>query len=290
MELADLETFCTIARHGSLSRAAQALYIAQPTVSHRLKALEAELGQKLFRRSSQGVTLTAEGEIFLPHAVRAVEAAREGRRALSQEAADTSPLLLASAPTFASYRLPSLLAALVKARPEVDLRVHVARSDEVLRAVRQGQAHAGFVRMTVEEEDLETVVIETEPILLVASPKALPPSDGSWLDGPFIRYDRSSPFWHELDVILARSGALGRVTMELDSLEGVKAMVRAGLGAAFLPRWSVEAEIRSDILREISLPVELPGRTLALVSRKGEIAHPALRHLRFIALQGRDPS
>lgn len=290
MELAELETFMAIAESGSLSRAATLLYIAQPTVSHRLQRLEQELGQPLFIRESRGARLTAAGEAFLPHAARAVEAARAGRQAVQHPRPEAQPLLLASAPTVATYRLPGVLAEILQTWPGLEVKVHVARSDEVLEAIRQGEAHAGFVRIAVPDPDLEAVPLPREPVVLVASPRAVAPHPEGWVRGPFVHYDQRSSFWRELDVALFRLGVERRVLVELDSLEGVKAMVKEGIGAAFLPWSTVEADVREKALVVVPVPAELPGRSVTLCHSRRGTRHPALGELIRVTLRRSVPT
>src|SRR5712692_4943558 len=83
MQLEFLETFVEVARHGNVTRAAEGLYLSQPSVSSRLQALEAELGEQLLVRTPRGVRLTDAGREFLPYAERAVQAFRGGQEALS---------------------------------------------------------------------------------------------------------------------------------------------------------------------------------------------------------------
>lgn len=284
MELSDLETFVAIARHGSVSKAAATLFIAQPTATHRLQRLEEELGETLFERRRDGVFLTPAGERVLPHAVAAVEAAREAISSAAPKAPPERPLALAAAPTLAAYRLPAVLAALVRDLPGLGVKVHVARSAAVAELVRRGEADAGFIRSGETGPGLTATVLGREEVVLVAAPggrKAL----ADWLAGPFIGYDPTARFWHELDVALRTVGARGHTTLELDSLEGVKAMVAEGLGAAFLPLPTVRREIADGRLAVVPLPLELPGRTIALVRRDGPESHPSLRRLTAVALQ-----
>lgn len=285
MELSDLETFVAIARQGSLSKAAEGLFIAQPTATHRLKRLEDELGTALFDRRREGVVLTSAGERLLPHAVAAVRSAHEAMAAVREPSPPSRPLLLASAPTVAAYRLPAILGALVREVPGLELSVHVARSAEVASLVARGEADAGFIRSGSETPGLETTVIAREAVVLVASPAATPTGPLGWLSGPFIGYDRTSPFWHDLDVAVRKEGAQGRMAMELDSLEGVKAMVAEGLGAAFLPLPAVRREIQEGRFIVVPIASDLPSRAIALVTRGTPPFHPALRRLAHLALQ-----
>ena len=84
MLLVHIEGFLEVARLNSVSRAAETLYVTQPTLTARLHALERELGERLFVRARHGMRLTDAGRAFMPYAERAVRALREGRRAIEE--------------------------------------------------------------------------------------------------------------------------------------------------------------------------------------------------------------
>ena len=84
MQIEFLETFVEVARQGNVTRAAEALYLSQPSVTGRLQAIEAELGERLLVRTPRGVRLTDAGREFLAHAERAVRAYRDGQAALGE--------------------------------------------------------------------------------------------------------------------------------------------------------------------------------------------------------------
>src|SRR5262249_23286796 len=120
MLLVHIEGFLEVARLGSVSRAAEALYVTQPTLTARLHALERELGERLFVRGRQGMRLTDTGRAFFPYAERAVKALRDGRRAIDEVGnAAAGQLLLAAAPAWSTYVLPAVLARFVSAHPPV---------------------------------------------------------------------------------------------------------------------------------------------------------------------------
>ena len=84
MQLAQVEGFLEVARRTNMSRAAEALFITQPALSARLRALEAEVGSPLFRRGRRGMALTDAGRAFLPYAERAVRALQDGAGAVER--------------------------------------------------------------------------------------------------------------------------------------------------------------------------------------------------------------
>src|SRR5437762_12431717 len=121
MELTDLGLFLEVTEHGSLSRAAGARRLAQPSVSARIAGLERDLAVALFRRTTRGVTLTAAGRALVPYARRCVALAEEGRLA-ARASAGSERLVLAAPPSLAASIFPPLLAALAREPLEIACR------------------------------------------------------------------------------------------------------------------------------------------------------------------------
>lgn len=109
MELLDLATFSTVARCGSITRAAGELNTVQSNVTNRIKALEAEIGVPLFERHARGMTLTNAGRRLLPYAERLATLSREAVDASRDDGVPKGPLAIGSMETTAAVRLPPLL-------------------------------------------------------------------------------------------------------------------------------------------------------------------------------------
>src|SRR6201982_1703888 len=114
LQLLQVEGFLEVARRGSVSRAAEALFITQPTLTARLHGLERELGTALFLRTPHGMRLTDAGRAWIPFAERALRALVDGRDALEQViTASAGHLMIAAAPAVSTYVLPDLLESFV---------------------------------------------------------------------------------------------------------------------------------------------------------------------------------
>src|SRR5215472_15800928 len=113
MDAGDLKIFEAVARLGGMNRAAAELHTVESNVTARIRALELELGQKLFRRHSRGVQLTPAGERLLPYASRVRQLLEEARRAARDDGAAQGPLVIGSLETTAALRLSPWLASFV---------------------------------------------------------------------------------------------------------------------------------------------------------------------------------
>jgi DNA-binding transcriptional LysR family regulator len=119
-----VEGFLEVARRGSVSRAAEALFITQPTLTARLQGLERELGTPLFLRTPHGMRLTDAGRAWIPFAERALRALVDGRGALEQVmTASAGHLMIAAAPAVSTYVLPELLEVFVASHPRVEVTI-----------------------------------------------------------------------------------------------------------------------------------------------------------------------
>ncbi|MBE0617433.1 MAG: LysR family transcriptional regulator, partial [Proteobacteria bacterium] len=171
MNFRHLEAFVQVAAQGGFTRAAEALYLTQPTVSGQVKELEQELGVALFDRLPRAVELTEAGRLLLPEARMILEA----RNRLLEQSSSYLGLLWGTLRVHAStipgeYLLPSRLAAFKRAHPEVRVRLHVASSAQVLDAVGAGEAALGVVGRLGEAAGLSNAPLWTDRILLYAAP------------------------------------------------------------------------------------------------------------------------
>ena len=121
MDAADLRIFEAVARLGSMSHAATELNTVQSNVTARIRALEADLGVKLFARHSRGTVLTDAGHRLLPYARQMTELLADARRAAQYDGTPRGPLVVGSLETTLAVRLSPLLARFAAAHPAVDL-------------------------------------------------------------------------------------------------------------------------------------------------------------------------
>lgn len=279
MDIQELEAFWWIAQTGSFNRAAEKLYLTQPSVTARIQALEKELGQPLFERKPRGVRLTDAGRVLLPHAERVLQDLRKARQAVTDLGTATGgTLTVGSALTISTYTLPEMLAKFKTGYPAVEIAVRTGRSQAIQQLVLEDIVQMGLVHSPLAAHpDIEAVPLYAEPIVLVVHP-------GHPLAGrqevtaeqlaaePFITSDRASGYWSQVEQFWASAGIASRVTMELDSIEATKRMVMCGLGLAMLPQSTVEGELRTRAL--VAVPVAAAGhltRHTILVYRRGKI-------------------
>ncbi|WP_158890142.1 LysR family transcriptional regulator [Amycolatopsis anabasis] len=255
MELRHLRYFLAVSEELHFGRAARALGIQQPPLSQQIRALEDELGVKLFDRSSRRVRLTAAGEALRPAAQRALDAADAARRTAQRAGrGDTGELALGFVGTATLTLLPKLLRSFREHHPDVALTLHEMTTAEQLRALHAGNLDVGLVRPPLPgAETVHCVPLGTER-LLAALPVRHPLAREravavERLAGePFVLFPRAlGPGLYDQILNHCRShGVEPAITQEAVQMHTLAALVAAGLGVSIVPS-SVSQLHRADV-------------------------------------------
>lgn len=274
MRLEQLDTFVEVARRGSVSRAADALYVTQPTLTARLKSLEQELDAKLFVRSQRGMRLSDAGRAFLPYAERTLDSVLSGRRLLAELArGESGQLALGAAPAVSTYVLPRILTRFRRTHPKVSVAVRTGHSEEVLELVLREQVQVGLGR-ALRHPDVEAIPLYEDELVLVVDPhhpfaeqQEIGPDQLT--DVQLILFDRTSSYHRLTSEFFEGVGAVPRGIMELDNIDAAKKMVEQGLGVALLPHTAVSAELEAGTLRAVTLAeAPAPNRRIVIFRRR----------------------
>jgi DNA-binding transcriptional LysR family regulator len=274
VELGQLEAFVQVSAHHSFSKAAEVLYLTQPSVTARIQTLERELGEDLFERTGRSVRLTDAGHTFLQYAERALKDVQEGKDALEAlRNAEFGNLRIGSAVTISTYVLPRVLKSFRSHYPGVDVSIRTGRSEQVLQMLLDDEVQVGLVRALVHPE-IETIHLYDDEVILVTDHNhPFAQSRTARIEEvsrqPLIFFDKGSSYYGLIHGIFREAGLVPIHAMQLDSMEATKKMVEEGLGIAILPRVSVERELKLGILIE----VEITGaprfkRQIALIYRR----------------------
>ncbi len=168
MQLKQLEVLSQIARLKSFSRAAEALYLSQPTVSAHLGALEHELGAQLVIRSTKELRLTAAGALMAHYADEILSLCHRAEQEVHTLCSDVSGVLAIAASTVPSqYLLPQVLPALRRQYPQVFFQIRQGDSGQVTRWVAEGAAEVGVVGAGVRRTGLTCVPLLSERLAIV---------------------------------------------------------------------------------------------------------------------------
>lgn len=270
MTLDQLQIFIAVAEREHVTRAADALGLAPPSVSAAVASLEREFGTKLFHRVGRGIVVTEGGKLLLDEARALVSRAEAVKLAMREfTGLSRGRLAIKASQTIASHFLPPRLVEFHQAFPGVALAVSVGNSAEVVDAIIRGDVELGFVEGPEEElrdPRLATELIAWDELVMVVSadyPWAkktkLSVDDltgGKWV----LREDGSgtrAAFVKALDALGISSGDLN-IVIELPSNEAVLAAVLAGAGATILSASVCADAIKARTLKR--LPVSIAPR------------------------------
>src|SRR6266496_4780555 len=173
-----------IDRCGSLSAAAQAIGIGQPSASQHLRTLEAAAGQRLVERSGKGSRLTEGGRVLAAHAAHALAALAAGEQELEALAGlQTGKIRLGASTAPGSYLLPDTLGCFRRAYPGVSVHVEVAASDEILGRLLSGRVQLALVGASEAGDRIELEPFLEDEIVGVAKPGLAPLKNGKLAPG-----------------------------------------------------------------------------------------------------------
>ena len=238
-----------IDRRGSLSAAAEAIGIGQPSASQHLRLLEAAAGQRLVERSGRGSRLTEAGAILAARAAEALAslgAAEEELGQLSGLQAGTIHLGASTAPGV--YLLPDTLGCFRRDYPAVTIEVEIASSAEILRRLLAGRVQLAIVGASTAGDRVEFRPFLDDELVGIAKPGTLRLVDGE-VDPTAIGEqlllcrEPGSASRALVETAFARDGIEPAGCWELGSSEAIKRAAREGLGVAFLSRFAVAEEV-----------------------------------------------
>jgi DNA-binding transcriptional LysR family regulator len=260
MTLEQLRVFVAVAERQHITRAAEALNLAQSAASAAIATLEARHGAKLFDRVGRGITLTEAGSLFLVEA-RAVLARAESAELVLSELAGLKrgTLTVQASQTIAGYWLPRHLVAFRRAHPGIDIRLTIGNTAQVAAAVHLGGADLGFVEGLIDDAALSVEQVARDQIVVVVGPEhpwvtGGPIEPRQFFESEWVLREPGSGTRSAFEAALQRHGLAARdlsVALELPSNEAVRAAVEAGMGATALSASVVAPSLEAGLLHHV---------------------------------------
>ena len=248
MEFDQVKGFYYVAKLGSFTEAAAHLYISQPAISLQVKALEKQLGERLFDRSGRKIRLTHAGNVLYEEAEGLVEKfARIHDIVKSLKEVECGRLVLGASDTVSMYLLPDLLREFTHRHPRVELRITSRVTREVAHSLKEHEIDIGIITLPFEDEKLEIVPVLEQRFVAIVPPgdpfaarRSISPRDLT--SGPLILLEATSLTRERIEAYLQRQDCWRRPAMELSNYEIIKRYVAAGLGRSLVPEGAVSAE------------------------------------------------
>ncbi|HZJ97013.1 MAG: LysR family transcriptional regulator [Alcaligenaceae bacterium] len=279
-DLTDMRLMLNIAEVKSLTKAAERTFLSLPAASHRVKNLENSIGTELLYRSSQGVTLTPAGEVFVEHAKRVSQQLQYLRGDMKEFAEGIRGRIRVYANTTAmSEFMPAILGRYLALQPDVSIELRERLSIQIVQAVSEGHADIGIVagldEAVMKSSNLEYLPYRVNKLSFVAHPshplaqeKSIDFSDT--LDESYVCLSEWSAIHGFLLKAASDFGRTLRYRVEVSSFEAVCRMVEAKVGVSVIPETAIDRYAQTMNLVKIPLNDVWANRQLQVCVRPDE--------------------
>ena len=283
--LKHLRAFVEVARQGSFTRAAGALFVSQPALTVIINQFEEFSGLRLFDRTTRRVWLTKDGRDFLPSAERVVEefdAAVLGLSAVAERR--RGRVTLATLPSVAIRLLPGILKKFTERHPAISVHLHDSNASGVQRRVERGEVDFGIASRWEDNAELRFEALLRDRFGLVCRPdhplaKSGEPLAWSELAGyPFLGLARDTGIWPLLNGIDGLPDSVRRPLYEVANIATLEGMLQAGLGITVLPELALpRAHAPALMFRPLVGPAL--RREICVIRRHGRSLSPAAQRM-----------
>lgn len=254
-----LRLLVELARHETVSGAARAVGIGQPSASEHLRLLEAAAGHSLVERNGRGTRLTEAGRMLSLHASQALATLAAGEEELHALAGlEAGTIHIGASTTPGVYLLPDTLGCFQRDHPNVSVEVEIASTGEIIERLLAGRLHLALVGEAKVDDRIHLEPFLSDEIVGVARPGLLPHRKGRVAaarlaaETLLVRESKSSTR-QVADRALRAAAVHPRQVWELDSAEAIKRAAREGLGVAFLSQYAVAEEVERGELESFRL-------------------------------------
>ena len=263
-DLTDMRLMLNIAEVKSLTKAAERTFLSLPAASHRIKNLEQSMGTELLYRSSQGVTLTPAGEVFVEHAMRVSQQLQYLRGDMKEFATGIRGKIRVYANTTAmSEFMPEILGRYLALQPEVSVELRERLSLEIVQAVTEGHADIGIVagldEAVMKSSNVRYLPYRVNKLSFVAHPshplsQAESISFADTLDESYVCLSEWSAIHSFLRKAASNLGRSLKYRVEVSSFEAVCRMVAAKVGVSIIPATAITRY--AEMMDLVQVPLE----------------------------------
>jgi DNA-binding transcriptional LysR family regulator len=276
--LQQLRILKAVATEKSFTKAAETLYLSQPSLSKQIKTLERNLDALLINRESNKISLTENGKVLLQYSERILALCEESCRALIDlKNGERGNLTVGASQTIGTYLMPRVLALFAQNYPQIDLKVQVNSTRIIANSIINREIDIAVVGGEISDDLKKTLSIEDfvydELSLIIskshpfAKKKKINKEDLYCLD--FITLNSNSTIKKFIDNILIQNQIETqqlKTILQLNSIEGIKTAVSLGLGAAFVSSSAIEKEIKLQTISIINIDNIKITRRLSIIS------------------------
>lgn len=257
LTLHQLRIFKSVVDHHSYTRAAEALSLTQPAVTHQMQALSRAVGHPLLSPNRRSPELTAVGKVLYDRAGRILAAVGDAESAIDDlTELRAGEVRVAGDTTVGTYVLPDALSGFHRLHPEVELSLDVVNRSGVRDLVLGGSADFGVVGRLWDDDALAAEPFFQNELMCFSAPshplvEREPLQPAQLLEGPLLLRERGSGTRESAERILMEAGVVARSTMDLASNGALKRAVAGGLGVTVLSTFAVQLEVQLGLLRPL---------------------------------------
>ena len=293
MTLTELKYIVAVARHKHFGHAAEACFVAQPTLSVAIKKLEDELGVTIFERGGTEVSTTPLGAQIVTQAERVLEQTAVIKEIAKQNKDPLSgPFRLGVIYTIGPYLLPTLIKNMIKQVPQMPLILQENFTAKLMELLRQGELDAAIMALPLPDQGMMTQALYDEPFMVAVS------KDHVWKNKPLVSAqelksetmlllgnghcfrDQVLEVCPEMARFSTSNDGIAR-TFEGSSLETIRHMVASGIGITVLPMASItNLNAEDGMLRYLPFSAPIPDRRVVIVWRKSFTRQAAIDAIR----------
>jgi LysR family transcriptional regulator, transcriptional activator of the cysJI operon len=286
-----LKVFRTVAEHLNFRKAAEHLFLTQPAITLQIKALEDDLGIRLFDRAGNRVSLTAQGSLLLAYAKKIATLACQAEQQLgAQDGKVSGELSLGVSTTIAQYVLPRLLGAFLAEHPRVQFSLHSGNTDQIVHLLLDNKLSIGLIEGPARDRGIHAEPFMQDELVLILPPafNGSHMSRAQLLASNLLMREQGSGSRRVVELALEKAGLpvkSFRNVMDLDSTEAIKSAVEAGLGIGFVSRWALSKELELGALNIAEVAGLKIDRHFSLISRTGPDPQGPAAAFRTFALE-----
>jgi DNA-binding transcriptional LysR family regulator len=260
MENYRIIVFRAVAEQTSFRKASETLHLSQPAVSQHVRALEEELGARLFDRNGNRVQLTDAGKLLLEYARKGAELAQKTRESIAEISGDLrGRLRIGASTTVAQYILPTMLGIFQTRHPNIKLSVVSGNTEDIVGRLADASIDVGMIEGPPLTREIHLEPFLEDSMILIAPVTAdwvgistISPADLANM--PLLLREHGSGSRRVVEDELQASGLhldQLNIAMELDSTEAIVSAVEAGLGVGFVSTWAVRKELSIGTVAQI---------------------------------------
>ncbi|MEH7086329.1 LysR family transcriptional regulator [Neobacillus drentensis] len=256
MNIDYLEAFMYVVHLESIHKAAEALYLSQPTVTARIKTLERDLGIELFLRKGRSLRLSEEGKAFIPYAEKILFTYHQGKKLLKKE--DNPEEIVIGANTITSqYFIPFALPFLKKANPQLRFKFFSAPNEVLLDKLLQKQVDIAFMKDITHRGIQKHELLNNSVRLVVYPGHSFQFQENVSVQQlaiePMVFFECGAFNWNRIHKLFEVANVNPRIEFLVDHLEVAKSIILSKNGIGFLPYLCIKEELERGDLIEIDV-------------------------------------